>query len=78
MSRVLSIDQPKALGGMLRNIRRSLQLTRREVAKRFGVTTEEVNLFERDLPVRLETKIKILRQLYPIKLRNREYRLLTD
>jgi transcriptional regulator with XRE-family HTH domain len=70
MSRVLSIDQPRALGGMLRNIRRSLQLTRREVAKRFGVTTEEVNLFERDLPVRLETKIKILKQLYPIKLRN--------
>ena len=75
MSKVLSIDQPKAFGGMLRNIRTSLQLTRREVAKRFGVTTEEVNLFERDLPVRLETKIKILRQLYPIKLRNREYRL---
>lgn len=67
VSEVLSIDQPKSFGKMLKNIRASLQLTQREVAERFGVTTKEVGLFEHDLPVRLDAKLKILRQLYPAK-----------
>jgi transcriptional regulator with XRE-family HTH domain len=75
MSKVLSVEQPIALGRMLRNIRTSLQLTQREVAERFGVTTEEINLFEREMPVRLDTKLKILRQLYPARLKKREYQL---
>ena len=64
MSEVLSIDQQISFGQMLRNIRTSLQLTQREVAERLGVTTKEVGLFERGLPVRLDAKLKILRQLY--------------
>lgn len=67
MSEVLSIDQQLSFGQMLRNIRRSLQLTQREIAQRLGVSTKEVGLFERDLPVQLGAKIKILRQIYPAR-----------
>jgi len=72
VSGALSIDPPASFGQMLRDIRTSLQLTRREVAERFGVTTKEVGLFERDLPVGQDAKIKILRQLYPARARNHE------
>jgi transcriptional regulator with XRE-family HTH domain len=72
LSGALSIDPPASFGQMLKSIRTSLQLTRREVAECFGVTTKEVSLFERDLPVGQDAKIKILRQLYPERARNHE------
>lgn len=68
MREVLSIDQKTSFGKILRNIRRSLQLTQREAAESLGVTTKEVGLFERDLPVQLAAKIRILRQLCPEKV----------
>ena len=65
MREVQSIDQKTSFGKILRNIRRSLQLTQREAAESLGVTTKEVGLFERDLSIQLDAKIKILRQLCP-------------
>ena len=73
MREALSINQKTSFGQMLKNIRTSLQLTQQEVSERFGVSVEDVDLFERDLPVRLGTKIKILRQLYiPQALENHD------
>jgi len=60
-------DQQIALGKLLREIRIFLDLTQFEVAQRFGVTEEEISLFENDLPVRLHAKIRILKQLYSQK-----------
>ena len=65
MREVPSIDETTSFGKVLKDIRRSLQLTQREAAERLGVTTKEVGLFERDLPIQLNVKIKILRQVCP-------------
>jgi len=50
-------------GQMLRNIRMSLGLTQNELAERFGVTANEINLFEQNFVVDSESKRKILRQM---------------
>ena len=52
-----------AFGQMLRNIRMSLGLTQHELAERFGVTANEINLFEQNSVVDSESKRKILRQM---------------
>jgi transcriptional regulator with XRE-family HTH domain len=48
---------------MLRNMRMSLGLTQEELAERFGVTANDINLFEQDWIVDSEAKRKILRQM---------------
>lgn len=46
-----------------RKMRISLMLTQQELANLAGVAREEVDSFERNLPVRLETRNKILKEL---------------
>jgi len=41
----------------------SLGLTQNELAERFGVTANEINLFEQNFVVDSESKRKILRQM---------------
>ncbi len=66
MSKILSVDQ-EALGFKARKLRVFLQLTPQELANIAGVTTEEVDLFEHNLPVRLDAKRKLLKELWARK-----------
>ena len=59
----IPIDNPMPFSQMLRNIRMSLGLTQEELAERFGVTTNDINLFERNWIVDSDAKRKILQQM---------------
>jgi predicted transcriptional regulator len=60
---VIPADRPMPFAQMLRNIRMSLGLTQEELAGRFGVTTNDINLFEHNWIVDSKAKRKILRQM---------------
>lgn len=63
MRGLIPTNHPMPFGQMLRNIRMSLGLTQEELAERFGVTTNDINLFEQNWVVDSENKRKILRQM---------------
>jgi len=64
MSPLLSIDQKPSLGLESKRIRLALPLTQHELAMIAGVSLEEVDLFEHNLPVQSDVKLKILRELW--------------
>ena len=64
MTKVLSNDLGTSLGYKARSLRISLALSQQELASVAGVTPEEIELFEHNLPVRLDTKRKLLRELW--------------
>lgn len=68
MSPVLSIDQEKSLGLEAKRLRLSLLLTQYELAMIAGVPLKEVDLFEHNLPVQLDVKLKLLRELWARKI----------
>jgi transcriptional regulator with XRE-family HTH domain len=57
-------------GSMARRVRISLHLTQRELAEMTGVSREAVYLFEHNLPVYLDARRRILKQLWAIKAAN--------
>ena len=63
MPAVLTLDQEKSLGFKAKKIRVFLGLKRHELAKLAGVSLEEVGLFEHNLPVQLDVKRKLIREL---------------
>jgi len=64
MSVALSIAQKPWIGLEAKRLRQALFLTQHELATIAGVTLEEVDLFEHGLPVRLDVKLKILREVW--------------
>lgn len=68
MSPVLSIDQETSLGLKAKRLRLALLLTQHNLAAVAGVPTAEVDLFEQNLPVRVDTKRKLLRELWARKV----------
>ena len=64
MIAVITFDQKTKLGYKVRSLRISLGLTQSELADTVGVTSDEVDLFEHDLPVRLDVKRRLLRELW--------------
>ena len=64
MTTVLTFEQNTKLGYKVRSLRISLGLTQSELADAVGVTLDEVDLFEHDLPVRLDVKRRLLRELW--------------
>lgn len=64
MAIVLSTDQDSSLGAKAKKLRVCQLLTQQELAQMAGVSEEEVNLFEHNLPMRLEAKHKLLRELW--------------
>ena len=64
MITVLTFEQNTKLGYKVRSLRISLGLTQSELADAVGVTLDEVDLFEHDLPVRLDVKRRLLRELW--------------
>ena len=67
MATLLSSLREASIGLWVRNLRVSLKLTEQELANMAGVSKEEVYLFEHNLPVELDIKTKLLKQLYAVK-----------
>jgi transcriptional regulator with XRE-family HTH domain len=65
----LTLVQEDTIGLKSRRLRISKLLTQRELAEVAGVSTEEVDLFEHDLPVPLDARRKILKELWAGKAR---------
>jgi transcriptional regulator with XRE-family HTH domain len=63
MSVASSIAQKPWIGLEAKRLRQALLLTQHELAAIAGVTLEEVDLFEQGLPVELDVKLKILREV---------------
>ena len=67
---VITFDQETSLGYKARSLRISQLLTQQELANIVDVTSEEVDLFEHNLPVRLDAKRKLLRELWARRASN--------
>jgi transcriptional regulator with XRE-family HTH domain len=64
VSLALSIAKKPWIGLEAKRLRKASLLTRYDLATITGVSVEEVDEFERGLPVRLDTKLKILREVW--------------
>ena len=57
------------LGTTVKRLRINSLLTQQEVADLAGVSREQVDLFERNLPLPLDCKRRVLRELWAIKFK---------
>ena len=64
MPPVVAFTKETALGPWARSVRMALHLTRKELANLAGVSLEEIDLFEHNLPVRLDARRKLLKELW--------------
>jgi hypothetical protein len=68
----ITLTRPKILGAKFgsdaRRLRISLRISRRELADAAGVSEQVVNLFEHNLPVTLDSKRRILKELWAKKI----------
>lgn len=67
MTTVLTRQQETKIGSDARRLRISLHITRPELAVRAGVSEEIVNLFEHNYPVPLDSRRRILKELWAQK-----------
>ena len=67
----LTLIQEDSIGFKSRKLRISKLLTQRELAEIAGVSVEEVDLFERNLPVKLDARRRILKELWAVKAQKR-------
>ena len=64
MPEVLSVNHELSLGFKAKRLRVSQLLTQQELANMAGVSQEEVNLLEHDMPLQLDAKRKLLKELW--------------
>jgi transcriptional regulator with XRE-family HTH domain len=64
---VLTFARESSIGFKARKLRTSKLLTQQELAKMAGVSRQEIDSFERNLPLALDTRRKILRELWAKK-----------
>ncbi len=64
MSKVTYYEQESPIGSWARRMRMTLKMTKQELANVCGVSKEEVDLFEQSLPVRLDAKRRLLKELW--------------
>jgi transcriptional regulator with XRE-family HTH domain len=69
MTSVLTFTRESSIGFKVKRLRISQLLTQRELADMAGVSPKEVDLFEHNLPLPLDTRRKILRELWARKTR---------
>lgn len=67
MTTVLTRTRETKWGSEARRLRISLHMTRPELAVMAGVPEESVNLFEHNLPVSLDHRRRILKELWDEK-----------
>ncbi len=65
------VARESSLGFKTRRRRVSLRLTQHDLAALAGVLAEEVDLLEENMPVKMETKLKILRVIWARKADSR-------
>lgn len=63
MSTVATFKPEVSFGFKIRRLRRAVGLTPRQLARIAGVTQAEVDLCEHDLPVRLDVRRRLLKEL---------------
>ena len=67
MKTVLTFARESSIGFKAARTRISIQLTQQELADMAGVSLEEVDLFEHNLPVPLDARRRILKALWARK-----------
>ena len=67
MKKAITFTQDTTIEHWARRVRMALQLTQQDLTNMCGVPQEEVDLFEHNLPIPLENKLKLLRVLWVIK-----------
>jgi len=67
MVAVKSVEKELSLGFKVRRLRVSQMLTQQELANVVGVSPEDVSLFEHNLPLRLDARRRILKELWARK-----------
>lgn len=76
MTTVVTFARESSIGPWARRVRTSSQLTQQELADIVGVSKEDVDLFEHNLPIPLDIKLKLLKKLYAAKSASKyQYRL---
>ncbi len=65
------VARKSSLGFKTKRLRVSLRLTQHDLAALAGVLAEEVDLLEENMPVKMETKLKILRGIWARKADSR-------
>ena len=70
MTEVQTLTQEASLGFKIRRLRVAQLLTQLELAGMAGISQEDVDLLERNLPVPLDTKRKLLKMLWARKAHN--------
>ncbi len=63
MTSVLTFARESSIGFKVKRLRISKLLTQQELANMAGISVEKVDLFEHNLPLPLDTRRKILREL---------------
>jgi transcriptional regulator with XRE-family HTH domain len=69
MTTVPTSTRVSSIGSQVKKLRVSGRMTRRQLADAAGVSTEEVRLFERNLPVPLDSRRRMLKELWARKVR---------
>jgi len=67
MTAVQTSTRESSIGAKVRRLRLASLMTRRELAAAAGVSREEVDLFEHGLPVPLDSKRRIYKELWARK-----------
>ncbi len=69
MTATLTLTRKSTPGATVRRLRVSNHLSRRELADLAGVPQEQVSLFEQGLPLPLDSKRRILKELWSRKIK---------
>ena len=67
MTESITFTRESSLGSMARRLRTNQNLTQQELAEVVGVSREEVDLFECGLPVPLDIRRRLLKELWARK-----------
>ena len=69
MAPTLTLTRDTSVGFKVRKLRAACHLTRRQLADFAGVSPEQVEHFERNLPVTLDVRRRILKELWARKIK---------
>ena len=67
MTKSVTYSTNPSLGSLARKVRTSQHMTKKELSEVTGVSRKEVDLFERSLPVPLDSKRRLLKELWARK-----------
>jgi transcriptional regulator with XRE-family HTH domain len=56
-----------SIGAWARSVRKALNLTQQEQADITGVSKEDVDSFENNLPIKLDSRRKLVKELWVVK-----------